>query len=132
MVTESSLKFELLGSLNMFSKFEFCERSKTVELGQNGVLKPQRTDLSSITGLVGASAPVVTAQNVVLLTKHSNIATFVENLTGSSRFDKLWIQGHTVLAIQKVKWIEFIGLDTGQFPHPCRSLGIAVDEAFLL
>ena len=76
MVMDSSLKSELLSSLNKFTKFEFCKRSKTVKLGQNLMLTRQPRHLCSIQSLAGFTSPDVNARSVGSLGKNSNIATF--------------------------------------------------------
>ena len=98
--------------------------------GQNLTLAPKRGVHNSNNGSIRVRVLGANVQGIGPFSNNSNVATFVDNLTSTNLFDKVWIKEHEVLSFQKVKQKVDRSVRAGQCWQSCRGLGTALDERF--
>ena len=118
----------MLSSLNVFTSAGLQEADSTVIQGQNLTLPPTCGDLYLVNGPIGVTVPRANAQGAGPLSNNSNRATFVGNLTGADRCEKVWTTKHKVLSFQQVKQEADRSLCAGRCWQSYRGGGTALDE----
>lgn len=93
----------ILQNMNLYFDVGFPKGYTTIIKGQNLTLTPKLVDISANMGSMEGTIIKANVQGVGPLDNKTDVATLVDNSTGTSICEKVWMEEYGVLYCQTVK-----------------------------